>query len=177
MTDRIDGYAAALLELARAEEEQERVERELHTIARTIESSAELRDTLSDPMVPADRKTTLLSQLLEGRASGVTIHLLSLLVALGRGAHIPAVADRFSARAAATRDREVAEVRSAVPLDDDTLERLAAALGRATGKQVEVRLTVDPAVMGGIVARVGDTVIDGTVRRRLESLRTAVQTR
>ncbi len=64
----------------------------------------------------------------------------------------------------------MAEVRSAIALTDDQKSRLAAALGQATGKQVEVKVIVDPTVMGGLVAQVGDTVIDGTVRRRLEQL-------
>ena len=69
----------------------------------------------------------------------------------------------------------MAEIRSAVELDDETVRRLEAALGRATGKQIEAKVVVDPSVVGGIVARVGDTVIDGSVRRRLETLRHALR--
>ena len=75
------------------------------------------------------------------------------------------------ARAAAEKDKAVAEVRSAVPLTDDQKTRLAAALANATGKQVEVKVVVDPSVLGGLVATVGDTVIDGTVRSRLDQLK------
>jgi len=81
------------------------------------------------------------------------------------------VVQRFVELAAQTREHEVAEVRSAVPLDDAQVQRLATALGRATGKNVEVRVVVDPALMGGLVATIGDTVIDGTVRHRLEQLK------
>ena len=73
--------------------------------------------------------------------------------------------------AAGSRSHEVAEVRSAVPLDDQQQRRLAAALSKATGKQVEVKVVVDPNVLGGIVARIGDTVIDGSIRRRLAQLK------
>ena len=59
-------------------------------------------------------------------------------------------------------------MRSAIALDDDQVQRLAAALGKATGKTIEVKVIVDPSVLGGIVARIGDTVIDGTVRHSLE---------
>ncbi len=62
-------------------------------------------------------------------------------------------------------------MRSAVPLDAAQQERLAAALSHATGKRVEVKVIVDENVLGGIVARIGDTVIDGTVRRRLAQLK------
>jgi F-type H+-transporting ATPase subunit delta len=71
----------------------------------------------------------------------------------------------------------VAEIRSAVPLDDETIERLAAALSKATGKKLEVKAVVDESVVGGIVARVGDVVIDGSIASRVESLRHAVQSR
>jgi F-type H+-transporting ATPase subunit delta len=65
----------------------------------------------------------------------------------------------------------VAEVTSAVPLDDAQKERLAQALSKVTGKQVEVLVVVDPYVLGGLTARIGDRVIDGTVRTRLQQLR------
>ena len=75
------------------------------------------------------------------------------------------------ARIVCDAGHEVAEVRSAVPLDDAQVQRLATALGRATKKNIEVRVVVDPSLMGGIVATIGDTVIDGSVRHRLEQLK------
>ena len=68
----------------------------------------------------------------------------------------------------------MAEVRSAIALTDDQKSRLAEALGKATGKQVEVKVIIDPSIQGGLVAQVGDTVIDGSVRRRLEQLKNAL---
>ena len=73
-------------------------------------------------------------------------------------------------RASAAKNLELAEVRSAVPLTDDQQDRLKAALSNATGKQVNLKVVVDPSVLGGIVATVGDTVIDGSVRTRLDQL-------
>jgi F-type H+-transporting ATPase subunit delta len=68
----------------------------------------------------------------------------------------------------------VGEVRTAIPLDDEQRRRLTEALERATGKKIELKVIVDPSVVGGIVARVGDTVIDGSIRHRLEQLREAL---
>jgi F-type H+-transporting ATPase subunit delta len=65
----------------------------------------------------------------------------------------------------------VAEVRSAVPLDEARRQRLAAALSKATGRSVELKVVVDPSVIGGVVARLGDEVFDGTVRTRLHDAR------
>ena len=79
--------------------------------------------------------------------------------------------DAFVQQAAAARDHVVAEVRTAVPLDDERRQRLAAALSTATKKRVEVKVIVDDSVVGGLVAKVGDQVIDGSVRSRLQELR------
>ncbi len=82
-----------------------------------------------------------------------------------------AIVNRFVELAASTRQHEVAEVRSAVALDDAQQRRLAEALSEATGKQIEVKVVVDEKVMGGLVATIGDTVIDGTVRHRIAQLK------
>jgi F-type H+-transporting ATPase subunit delta len=68
----------------------------------------------------------------------------------------------------------VAEVRSAVPLSADQTTRLAAALATATGKAVEIKVVIDPSVLGGLVTQIGDTVIDGSVRHRLNQVREAI---
>jgi F-type H+-transporting ATPase subunit delta len=94
---------------------------------------------------------------------------------MDRARDLPAIADRMVALHAAGRDRAVAEVRTAIDLDDETIRRLETALSRATGKRVEVKAVVDPAVIGGVVARIGETVIDGTVRSRLDSIRNTLE--
>jgi F-type H+-transporting ATPase subunit delta len=177
MDDRVSGYAGAILDLARAEGELERVESEFLTIGQAFETSAELRSTLTDPQLPTDRKQAIVDDLIGGRASKLTVGLIQLIVGQGRAADIPAVAGAFVEKAAASRDRVVAEVRSAVPLDEATIERLAAGLGKATRKQVEVKVIVDESVIGGIVARVGDVVIDGTVAHAMGELRQAISSR
>lgn len=169
--DRIDGYAAAILELAKAEGELERIGDELFRIARAFESSNELRAALTDPRLPVDRKKAVIDDLLGEKSSPLATNLVNFVVGLGRGGDLPAIADRLAERAAAGRNKVIAEVRSAVELDAKTIDRLAVSLSRATGKDVEVKTVVDPSVIGGLVARVGDVVIDGTVNHRLEEIR------
>jgi len=94
-----------------------------------------------------------------------------MVVGSGRGRDLPAIIDKLVARAADSKDLAVAQVRSAVPLTDDQQNRLRAALANATGKQVNLKVIVDPAVLGGLVATVGDTVIDGSVRTRVDQLK------
>ena len=175
--DRIQGYASAIFEIARGEGELERVESELFQIARTFETSAELRDALTDPRLPQDRKQGIVDDLLGARADELTVSLVGFIVNLGHASDLPEIVDGFIARAASERQRSVAEVRSAIALDDETVARLETALAKATGKQVEVKVVVDPTVLGGIVARVGDTVIDGSVRSRLDTMRDTLQSR
>jgi F-type H+-transporting ATPase subunit delta len=96
---------------------------------------------------------------------------VSMVVGADRAGELPEIVDRFLELSAEQRQHEVAEVRAAVPLDDRLRDRLAEALSHATGKQVEVKVVVDPDVLGGVVARIGDTVIDGSVRHRLDQLK------
>jgi F-type H+-transporting ATPase subunit delta len=171
VTDRIDGYASALFEVARAENDLDEVEDELFRFARALEASDELRNALTDELVPAERRQAIVEDILGKKASSTTTALVSFVVGAGRGRDLAAIIAKLVDRAAAEKDRALAEVRSAIPLTDDQQRRLAAALANATGKQVEVKVVVDPSVLGGAVATVGDAVIDGTVRTRLDQIK------
>lgn len=177
MDERISGYASAILDLAKAEGQLERVESEFLAIGQAVETSADLRSSLTDPQLPVDKKQAIIDDLIGGRASSLTVGLVQFIVGQGRSSEIPSIAKSFVEKAVESRDRAVAEVRSAVPLDDATVDRLATALGKATGKRVEVKVIVDASVMGGIVARVGDVVIDGTIANAIGELRQAVLSR
>jgi F-type H+-transporting ATPase subunit delta len=171
MADRIDAYAQALLEIARAEDRLDDVEDELFRFARIVEGNDDLRMALANPGLAADRRAAIVDELLEGRALALSRAMAAFIVGAGRGHDFPSIVQRFVELAAQTRQSALAEVKSATPLDGPQIERLAHALSRATGKQVEVKVVVDPTLLGGIVATIGDTVIDGTVRHRLEQLK------
>jgi F-type H+-transporting ATPase subunit delta len=168
---RIDGYAAAILEVAKAEGELARVGDEMFRIARAFESSVELRDALTDPRLPVERKKGIVDDLLGGKSSSLAVNLVNFVIGVGMASDLPAIADRLAERAAAERNKVIAEVRTAIDLDDKTIARLAVSLSRATGKDVEVKTVVDPRVVGGVVARVGDTVIDGSLSHRMQEVR------
>ena len=174
MSERVQAYATALFEVARAEGALERVEDELFRVARTFEANEQLRGTLTDAGIPVERRLGLVEDLLGGKASPLTTALVSFVVAAGRSRDLPAIIDGLVERAAGERQEAVAEVRTAIPLDADLQERLAAALSSATDKRVTVKAVVDPSVLGGVVARIGDTVFDGSVRHRLDQLKEAI---
>lgn len=169
--DRARAYAHAILEVAGAEGAVERLENELFKVARTFEANDELRSTLTDLAIPLERRAGVVEELLGKRAAPLTTAFVSFVVGAGRANDLPAIIDGFVARAAELRSMAVAEVRTAYPLDAGQLARLEEALGQATKKRVTVKVIIDPSVLGGVVARVGDTVIDGSVRSRLEQLR------
>jgi F-type H+-transporting ATPase subunit delta len=172
--DRTLAYAEALFSVARAEGTVEEVEDELFRFSQTLAGADELRTALTDGSVPAPRRQQIVQDLLEGKASATTVALVSMVVGTGRAHDLPAIIRRLVEMSAAAARREVGEVRSAVPLTDDQVDRLTKALNEATGKQVAVKVIVDPSLLGGIVAQVGDTVIDGSVRTRLEQLKNAL---
>lgn len=171
----IHGYAEALFQVVRAEGELDRVDDELFRFGKLLESNYELKQALSDQSMDLSRRRALLEELLAGKVSEHTLGLLTFIVAQGRARQLPQILDELGDLAAQARNTAVAEVRSAVPLDQRQRDELAAALSKATGKNVEVKVLVDRSVIGGVVAKVGDTVIDGTVRRRLDQLKEQVR--
>jgi F-type H+-transporting ATPase subunit delta len=173
-TDRVKAYAEALYDIAQAEGGSMEIEDELFRFGRVLEGSEELREKLSDPHIPVTLRQQIVEDLLGGKAQPVTTNIISMLVGNGRVRELPGIVTAMTELSAARADKEVAEVHSAVPLSDEQVARLAEALHTATGKRVEVFVVIDPSVKGGLVARVGDTVIDGSVRRRLEQLRNAL---
>ncbi len=168
---RIDGYARALFEVARAEGTLDEVEDELFRFARSYESNDSLRAALADDGIPVAKRQAIVEDLLGESATATTVQLISMVVGSGRGTDLVAIIDALVQRASSSKNLELAEVRSAVPLTDDQHARLKAALANATGKQVNVKVIVDPSVLGGLVATVGDTVIDGSVRSRVDQLK------
>jgi F-type H+-transporting ATPase subunit delta len=171
MSTIIDTYAAAIHDIATAEGRPQQVEDELFRIGQIVESNDQLRSALSDSLVAVERRQQVVEDILKGKASPTTFGAVSMIVAAGYAADLPAIARAVVERGAASRNRAVAEVRTAVPLSDDQRTRLAAALKKSTGKDVEIKVVIDPSVLGGIVTQIGDTVIDGSVRHRLNRVR------
>jgi len=168
---KINGYVAAMFEVAVANEALAVVEDEMFRLARAYESNDQLRSSLGDSSLPTERRQKIVEQLLGGKAHNVTVQLASMLVGTGHVALLPEVADALVKRASSEKQQEVAEVRSAVALNDAQKTRICEALAKATGKKLNLKVVVDPSVIGGIVATVGDEVIDDTVRTRLDQVK------
>lgn len=172
--DRITAYAEGLTMIAAAEGNLDTVRSELAEVARGVDGNDELRTTLSNNLLPADVRGQIVDDLLAGKANDTTRAIVGLIVSAGRGAELGPIASAFSNLAAAAGGKKLALVRSAVPLSDDQQARLAAALQQRTGNAVDLQVEVDPSVVGGIVTTIEDDVIDGSVRTRLNNLRSVL---
>ncbi len=171
MSDRINGYAEAMLAIAQAEGDVKGISDELFAVGRAVDTNDDLRTAISDARMPADRKIQIMDDLLDGKARAATKGLVSMVVGAGRGADLGKIASALAERAATSTGKQVATVRSAVALSDDQQSRLATALAAKLGTEVDVKVIQDPSVVGGLITTVGDTVIDGSVRTRLNRLR------
>ena len=169
--DRVSSYAEAFVAVAQAEGDLAATENELFAVAQALGGSDELREALADRAIPAARRQQIVEDLLGGQVTDATVALVSMVVGAGRGSDLVRILEAAVERSAGLRNRAVAEVRSAVALSGDQQQRLAQALHRATGKHVTVKVVVDPSLLGGIVTRIGDEVIDGSVRSRINQLR------
>ncbi len=168
---KIDAYVNAINEIANAEGVLAQVEAEFSAVVRAIDANDSLRSKLNDELLPISVRQSIVEQLLEGKGHRVTAQCLALVIGAGHARDLRVIAERISAGVAQGQGRQVAEVRTAVALSEDQQARLASALAKATGSEVNLKVVVDPSVVGGLVATVGDKVIDGSVRHSLDQLK------
>jgi F-type H+-transporting ATPase subunit delta len=174
-SDKPDAYATAMVAVAQAEGDLGRVEEEIFAFAKAAEQNPALREALTDQALPLENREAVVRDSLGGRASQVTINLVSFVIQSGHARDLSKIADAFVKLAARSREHAAAEIRSAVPLTDTQRQRLEQALSSATGRTVEAKVVVDPTVIGGVVARVDDLVFDGSVASRLEDAKHALR--
>jgi len=165
-------YARALFDVSLKEADPQQVSLELEAFAELVRTNAELGRVLTNPAVPAPRKRAAVAALVERMApSAVVSKLLVLLAERDRLALVADVAASFRERLFDHQQVVRAEVTSAVPLPDEAVARLQASLARATGRDVLMDTKVDASILGGVVAKVGSVVFDGSVTRQLERMR------
>jgi len=143
------------------------VEDELFRLDRVVAAERELSDMLSDRNIALTKRQELLRGLLQGKADSVTVRLAERAVD-GRGRGFAASMRAYQVAAAARRNASIATVRVATDLTEDERSRLAEALGRQYGRQIQLNVIVDPRVVGGVRVDIGDEVIDGTIAARLD---------
>ena len=165
-------YARALLEVAfaAAEGNPGALRAELQEAAALLQGQAELDEALTSPAVPAEAREKIVDAVWKD-GSVLLRRLLHLLAQRNRLALLPDVARAFGELWNAARGTVPAEAVSAVALSAEQQRAVALALGRATGRDVELSTAVDPELLGGLLVRIEGQIYDGTVRGRLRALR------
>jgi F-type H+-transporting ATPase subunit delta len=164
-------YAEALFEVARGRGAVEAVRKELEALLGLAEATPALRALLERPDLGADQKLEALRSAFGDEVSDIVVALLDALLERGRGDHVAEVAAVYDELADDAAGLVRAEARTAAPLTDSQRERLVAALGRITERQVKLEERIDPEVLAGVRVLVGDRLIDGSAAGRLERMR------
>ena len=164
-------YATALFELARDERQLEAVGASLATLRQTLRDSEDFRELTSSPLVSREQATGAVAATAEAmRLDPITTNFIGVLAQNRRLGQLGNVIRAFTMLAANHRGETTAEVTSAHPLSDDQVAALKGNLKNRLGRDVSVDLTVDPAILGGLVVKVGSQMIDGSIRTKLNNL-------
>ncbi len=169
-------YALSLFELARDENQIDAVERELNGFGQLIDADADFRHFVGSPLVSAEDQLRTVSAIIDAsRPSPLTGNFLKVLAANRRLFALPAIVPAFGRLAAAHRGEVEAEVTSAHPLSDEQRRQLGETLGAYARKSVTVREKLDPALLGGLVVKIGSRQLDTSLRTKLNSLKFALK--
>jgi F-type H+-transporting ATPase subunit delta len=170
--DMIESLAAsAFFAAAEAAGVLDDVEDELFRFSRILDREPSLHAALASTQLPATRKADLLADLLGGKVHEITLRLVTRAVTAPRGRTLERALDEYVRLAARRRSRIAATVISAIPLTQERQRRLARALGLMYGQQVHLQLEVDRDIVGGVVVRIGDEIIDASVVRKIARAR------
>jgi F-type H+-transporting ATPase subunit delta len=164
-------YALALYQEAEEQGVVERTDDDVQALRETLDASRELVALFESPIVAREKKEAVVRKLFEGRLGELTLRFVGLLFEKEREDLLPAVVRAYGALRDARLGLVEAAVRTARPLGYDETQQLERALAQRTGKQVRLRMEVDPALIGGLVVRIGDRVYDRSVRHQLDVLR------
>ncbi len=164
-------YAKALYQEAQAHGSAAEVDEDVQLIHESLEGSRELVQVFESPTISREKKTAIVKSLFDGKVRPITLRFLDLLIEKEREDVFPGIVEAYGN----LRDEEngivEAQVRTAMPLGEAERQEVVARLEKMTGKTVRPVITVDPALIGGVVIRIGDVVYDGSVRNQLDTLR------
>ena len=158
-------YAKALFAIGKEDGTYEAYSEALAAVAALFETTPEVEDALTNPLYPVDNTDKVMG------------NFLNLLVQKKRAALLPEIAEEFKIMVDEDKNISHGTVVSAVELDTDLQNKIQDTLEKITGKKVELTASVDPSIIGGVIAKVGDLVLDGSIRTQLASLKGSIKGR
>ena len=162
-------YAQAVFQIAKANNNLDEWARDLKRIAEIVKDQ-NIVDIIDNPKVPFDQKAALIRYKL-GEINELALNLCYLLILKGKLKNISQISEEYEALVDEYKGIKHALVTTAVPVSEAERQKITAQLEKITGKKVSVKLQVNPAIVGGIIAKIEDTQIDGSIRNKLELLR------
>jgi len=163
-------YARALFDLAQEKGVTEQVDNELQLVTKMIETDGYLRAIMNDVLISPAKKHNLIEKLFGGKVSPLVLNFLNVVVRKRREANLPEIYRAFLDLANEARGVVEVEVRSAFTLPEETIQTLETKLVSRLGKRVKFQTQVAPELIGGLVVRVGDTLMDGSIKTRLRRM-------
>ena len=164
-------YAQAFFDIAKDKNLVDQLETELNTVVDTINANEELKKVMDHQLISPVEKKNIIEKIFTGEISELTVNLLDVVIDKYRATYISAIYDEFVSYANETRNMADALVKTAVVLKDDDLETIKSKLAAITGKIIRLQSEVDPSLIGGVMARIGDKVIDSSLAGRLRKLK------
>lgn len=173
-SDIVRGYAHAILDVARAEGMLDRVEQELTQFLGVLEKNYTLQEFLKDPKVTSKGKQKAIAEILGREVSEITLRQIALAIEQERGSLLLKIVEHFFRLAAESRRKITTEVTTAVPVSEETRKELEEVFSELVGQAVYLKTSVDPSLLGSVVVRIGERIIDGSVQRQLDRLRQGI---
>ncbi len=163
-------YGQAIFELASEKKILDQVEKELVKIIETIDSSEDLKKITEHQLLAAEVKQEIFRKVFADELSPITLNFLLLILQKKREAHLSKIVHQFVDLANEARGVVKANVKSAVKLSSEQIDALRKSLEKITGKSILIELEIDEKIMGGLIVRIGDRIIDGSVQNKLKML-------
>lgn len=170
----IRAYAQSILQVAQGEGVLDRVERELSQFKELLEKNDSLQEFLKDPKITSEGKQKAVGEILGGDVSGVTRHQIALILSQERAPLLLKIVEEFFRLATESRKKLTARVTTAVPLSEETGKKMEKILSEMAGEPVFLKNSVDPSILGGAVIRIGERIIDGSIKGQLLRLREGI---
>jgi len=168
-------YAEAFFSIATDQGKMDQYQSELEVIIHDIENVENFKDFLAYPLIPAQEKKKIATQLFADRVSSTTMHFVLMIIDKKRETYLELIYDEYLDMANQARNIQKAELVSAREVPEDELKALAATLSKTTGKIIQLSQKIDPRLLGGIKIRVGDRIIDATISKKLEMLKESMK--
>lgn len=169
-------YAKALFSVAQEENALDEYAKSLNEIATTMSTLPEFKDGVTNPLYPVDVRCKVMAHVAQAMgAAQVVMNFLDLVIHKKRAAYIPDIAEAFQILIDTQRNICQGTVVTAMPLTTELNDKLQATLEKITGKKVVLSIKTDPSIIGGIIAKVGDLVLDGSIRSQLQGLKESIK--